>query len=290
MLEDHPTRPSLASLLVAFSIGLIVANMAPKTITKPMPARAELKSEPNERGKVRDDFIRRLFAVAISVGFVATLIDMPWVKADRWPTHLEANQLLILLTGLSATVLSWEGYLLSIQRKPLNSGFVRFWIDIALVFTYLFFLITSRRNDLWLPLLAGIFLLYVWWDALTIREHMWSYSRSLATRLSDEQKASLGDIGKVYWRAARNRPGTGRGPIISLSWAMFFGGLAVIDFMSGHNRVIVMAVFAMIGLYLYRKDKVMEVSMGFRLLNIFGLLILAGLYVELPPMCSLPES
>jgi hypothetical protein len=81
------------------------------------------------RAQIRDDFIRRLFAVAISVGFAATLIKMKWVENGSWPAYHEWEQLAILATGLVATVLSWDGYLASIEAKPLN-GYGSFAIDI----------------------------------------------------------------------------------------------------------------------------------------------------------------
>src|SRR5260370_12000465 len=107
----------------------------------------------SDRAKIRDDLIRRLFAVAISIGFAATLIKMGWVEKGSVPTLPEWEQLCILLTGLIATVLSWDGYLASIAAKPLI-GFWRFAIDIMLVFIYMFFLISSAKPCFWLPLLA----------------------------------------------------------------------------------------------------------------------------------------
>jgi hypothetical protein len=88
------------------------------------------------RAKIRDDLIRRLFAVAISVGAATTLSRMGWVEHGRWPCLAEWQQLSILTAALMATVLSWDGYLYSINERPLRN-FGRFAIDILLVFIYI---------------------------------------------------------------------------------------------------------------------------------------------------------
>jgi hypothetical protein len=44
------------------------------------------------------------------------------------------------------------------QEQPLND-YARFAIDILLVFIYMFFLISSKRPEFWLPILAVVFFL-----------------------------------------------------------------------------------------------------------------------------------
>ena len=44
------------------------------------------------RAEARADLIRRLFAVAISVGFAATLARMTWVQNGTLPNPAELNQ------------------------------------------------------------------------------------------------------------------------------------------------------------------------------------------------------
>src|SRR5262245_3075757 len=53
----------------------------------------------------RADLVRRIFGVAISIGFAATLSRMQWVQNGRLPEPDEFNQTLALLTALLATVL-----------------------------------------------------------------------------------------------------------------------------------------------------------------------------------------
>jgi hypothetical protein len=239
-----------------------------------------------DRAKIRDDFIRRLFAVAVSVGFAATLIKMRWVESGSFPTIHEWEQLAILLTGMIATVLSWDGYLASIADKPLN-GYWRFAIDIVLVFIYMFFLISSQRSGFWLPILAIIFTLYVVWDALTVREHMRSYDISLVPAGSgDDYRAKTSDVVRVYLRGFLNRANTNRGPIITLSWAIFFVILALLNFNNARYQVFVTCGFAILALILYRHDKVVisgavavrGYMMLYRSILIAGLLAFAALY------------
>ncbi len=238
------------------------------------------------RAQIRDDFIRALFFVAISVGFAATLIEMDWVDNGAVPSMPEWEQLAILLTGLIVTVLSWDGYLASIKKKPLN-GYARFVIDILLVFIYMFFLISSKQPGFWLPILAVVFVLYVIWDFLTVREHMGSYDASLVPAGADDMyRARASDVLRVYVGGFLSRPDTGRGPIITLSWAVYFVILARMNLATAEWQVFVTCAFAIAGLILYRWDKVANPSgasvAGFpvwrRALIIVLLLSLAAVY------------
>src|SRR5207248_9539885 len=92
-----------------------------------------------ELPKIRADLIRRLFAVAISVGFATTVATMDCVRNGTPPTFAEWEQVSILITALIATVLSWDGYLLAIETRQLV-GFWRYAIDIVLVFIYMLLL------------------------------------------------------------------------------------------------------------------------------------------------------
>jgi hypothetical protein len=131
------------------------------------------------RAEARADLIRRLFAVAISVGFAATLARMTWVQNGTLPNAAELNQTLILATALLAAVLGWDGHLLAMTDKPLF-GFWRFLINLALVFIYMFLLMASAHPECLLWTLAVIFVLYVVWDVLAMRERISSYDPSLA--------------------------------------------------------------------------------------------------------------
>ena len=112
------------------------------------------------RAEARADLIRRLFAVAISVGFAATLARMTWVQNGTLPNPLELNQTLILGTALLAAILGWDGHLVAMTDKPLF-GFWRFLVNLALVFIYMFLLMASAHPECMLWTLAVIFALYV---------------------------------------------------------------------------------------------------------------------------------
>ena len=241
------------------------------------------------RAGIRGDFVRRLFAVAVSVGFAATLTEMEWVVKGSLPNKPESEQLFILFTGLVATVLSWDGYLVSIESKPLN-GYWRFAIDILLVFIYMFFLISSKQPDFWLPILAVIFVLYVIWDFLTVREHMRSYNAlSIPVGADETYKAPTCDVLRVYVGGFLGRPNVGRGPIITLSWALYFVVLAKMNLMTAEWQVLVTCIFAIMGLIFYRKDKAAGYSMWKRTLIILLLLGLAALYFYMFPVMSAPK-
>jgi hypothetical protein len=137
-------------------------------------AASKVSEQTKTQAQIRDDLIRRLFAVAISVGAASTLARMGWVRDGRWLNLSETQQLFILAAAMVATVLSWDNYLVSIKERPLYS-FWRFAIDIALVFIYMFLLMTSQHHTWWLFIHALTFALYIIWDALTVKEHLEKY-------------------------------------------------------------------------------------------------------------------
>jgi len=142
------------------------------------------------RAEARADLIRRLFAVAISVGFAATLARMTWVQNGALPDPAELNQTLILGTAL-----------LAMTDKPLF-GFCRFLINLALVFIYMFLLMASAHPECLLWTLSVIFALYVLWDVLAMREQIASYDPALA----GVQHATAGQIWNIYAGGFAGRP------------------------------------------------------------------------------------
>lgn len=124
----------------------------------------------------RQDLIKRLFAVTISVGFATQLSRIVFE-----PSFISGNQLNLgpmfaarwkevglLLISLITVIGSWDGYLSSTARRPLEDKF-RFFVDIAIVFTYLLLMLSSQFFDLWFVVLETIFTLYVMWDLGSIR-------------------------------------------------------------------------------------------------------------------------
>jgi hypothetical protein len=226
-------------------------------------------------GEIRGDLVRRLFVVAISVGAATTLAQMPWVREGRCPSLSEWQQLSILVAAMTATVLSWDGYLLAIDQRPLD-GFWRFAIDIALVFIYMFLLMTSDHHTWWLFIHALIYFLYIIWDYLTVREHLpkYYYPWSWGTRQT---------IGGVYIGGFRDREGVSRGPIITLGWGFYFFILYAINIGGLADRVFGTTVFALAGLILYRVDKKKPYTMCRRTLLIVLWLLASLAYVKFGP-------
>jgi len=87
-------------------------------------------SPTQRREQHRADFIRRLFAVAVSVGFANQIIGMTELKAGN-PTAAELEHLAYLAVGLYLIVQSWEFYFLSIEKKA--AGPATFSVDVKQV-------------------------------------------------------------------------------------------------------------------------------------------------------------
>jgi hypothetical protein len=220
------------------------------------------KIDPQElRAKFRKDLIQRLFAIAISIGMATALADMAWVEKRRAPNLQEYQQFAILAAAMMATVLSWDGYLLSITKRPLM-GWPRFTIDILLVFIYMFLIMTSDHPNWWIRIHALTYILYSFWDFLSVREHVTKYYEK------PSKKSSVLD---VYVAGFRDRPHVSKGPIITLIWAVYFIVLGWFAPDGLENRVFVTAILVIIGLALYRQDKGKQHTMARRLLTVAAL-------------------
>lgn len=208
------------------------------------------KEREEAQAEIRNDIVRRLFAVAVSVGFAARLGLMPWVQDGTYPSADEWRQIAALITALIATLLSWDGYLLSIRNKPLNR-FARFAIDVILIFIYMFLLIASRHLAILLWTLVVIFSLYVIWDILTVRSFPKQYDKSL----NNATRASFREVVDVYFNGALGKPGVSRGPVITVTWAIYFAALAILIYKMASSNAYVTCLFAFVGLVGYRLDK-----------------------------------
>jgi hypothetical protein len=236
------------------------------------------------RAEARADLIRRLFAVAISVGFAATLARMTWVQNGALPDPAELNQTLILGTALLAAILGWDGPLLAMTDKPLF-GFCRFLINLALVFIYMFLLMASAHPECLLWTLSVIFALYVLWDVLAMREQIASYDPALA----GVQHATAGQIWNIYAGGFAGRPQIPHGPAVTLAWAGYFVVLALIANGRAYEHLRTTCVFALIGLVSFwidatpRQENGTGYRMGRRMLLILGALVAATIYFRLRP-------
>jgi hypothetical protein len=201
------------------------------------------------RADARADLVRRLFAIAISIGFAATLARMSWVQNGTLPGPAELNQTLILATALLAAILGWEGHLLSMTERPLV-GFWRFLINLALVFIYMFLLLASAHPECVLWTLAVIFVLYVAWDVLTIREQIASYDQTLARA----PRIGAAQVWHVYAGGFASKAQISPAPAVTLAWTAYFVVLAIVGNGRAYAHIRTTCVFALIGLLGYWMD------------------------------------
>jgi hypothetical protein len=227
----------------------------------------------------RLDLVRRLFAIAISIGVGAAIVNARWVREGTLPAGQEVEQIAIVMLALFATVLSWDGYLMSVRKKPLHD-WPRFAIDVFLVFIYMFLIVTSNKSNFWLPIVCVMYALYVLWDGLSVLQFPTVFDSSTGA----ESRPKIRTLGRVYLRALGNAREIDRGPLISLAWAIYFFVLLAITRKFPNLNVIGAVVFAALGMWLYRCDKAWIRSgvRGFTILEraaaIIGLVLLTLLY------------
>lgn len=210
-------------------------------------------NQPNEatsRAKDRLDLVKRFFSVAISIGVGTKLVQAAWIRDGRWPEGGEWDALGVILLAIYATVLSWDNYLASVEKKPLN-GWLRFAVDIFLVILYTVLISTADVPWRWLPILCAIFSLYVVWDAASIFEFPSSFVRSY--RCGESRVLA---IVRVFALSLADAPGINRGPLISLVWAVYFVLLwRIVHDLHPHFSSGWLLSAAGVGLWLYRRDK-----------------------------------
>ncbi|MHC2621505.1 hypothetical protein ACVIW2_003537 [Bradyrhizobium huanghuaihaiense] len=207
-------------------------------------------NETTSRAKDRLDLVKRFFSVAISIGVGTKLVQAGWIRDGRWPDAGEWDALGVILLAIYATVLSWDNYLASVEKKPLN-GWFRFAIDIFLVIMYTVLISTADVPWRWLPILCVIFSLYVVWDVASIFEFPNSFVRG--HRCGDSRVLA---IVRAFTLSVADAPGIDRGPLISLVWAVYFVLIWRIvheQHPSFSNAWVLSA--AGVGLWLYRRDK-----------------------------------
>jgi hypothetical protein len=81
----------------------------------------------------RMDLIRRLIAIAISVGFVARLAKMDWLTGGQLPSEAgQWEEITRIATAMVLIVAGWEWYHRDVDTLPLNRRY-RFVVDILIV-------------------------------------------------------------------------------------------------------------------------------------------------------------
>lgn len=235
----------------------------------------------SDLAKDREDFMKRWFAIAISVGFATALSNMPWLKSKVAPDldlpidWDQVKQIARLSIAVIATILSWDGYFKSIKSKPLIDG-SRFSIDIFLVFLYLVLLLTSKFGDFWLFIHAIAFFIYCIWDYLSIRIYPREYIRN------DPKKEFNPSISDIYIGSVSGSFNVYHGPAVTLIWTIYFWSLPLsyrfILNEAERNQPLttfVFAAFVLMGLWFYRTDK----SKGFSKAKRLSLVLFATLGV-----------
>lgn len=215
-----------------------MASVKEQEAVRSSPRNSDIATE-------RGDLVKRLFAVAISIGFGSAVVTSGWVKSGSFPNAHEWKQIATVGVALCATILSWDGYLVSIRSKPLNGNF-RYAIDVILVFCYMFLFVTSAHTSFWLPIICFMFLLYVVWDAATVIEFPEKYHNN--------PRLGLSLIKDVYIGGVFGRPEVYSGPIITIIWGLFFGVLAILYGTVQMNHFVA-CLIAAAALNFYRRDK-----------------------------------
>jgi hypothetical protein len=209
-------------------------------------AMNQLKGPEAALHAARDDLVRRIVAVAISVGFASIIANMPWLHEGTLPSPPEREQLFRLGTGLVVLLLGWDWYHRDIYKYR-ETTLIRFLVDVAVVIASLIFLIASGHERLWLLFLVAIFLLYVLWDAVT-------YFPRVAD-LWRRNNRSLIDLLREF-RNPRMRDKI-RGPATNVSWLVCVVGIYGFDgcfqFPSWW-RAAIPCVFVLVAMALLRRD------------------------------------
>jgi O-antigen/teichoic acid export membrane protein len=120
--------------------------------------------ENNLRAENREDFLRRFFGVAVSVGFASQVA--PVFSAfldDGWPSINVLLRAMLLAMAMYVVVGSWDVYFRAIRKDPLTQ-WPRFAIDIIVVTFYVLLLMSSDKPRHFIAALIIIMLMYLLWD------------------------------------------------------------------------------------------------------------------------------
>jgi hypothetical protein len=192
----------------------------------------------------RADFVKRLFAVTLSVGVANQLsrimFDTTTIVNHQFlwgPVLGKWQEILLVISSLAIVVLSWEGYLGAIQRLPLED-WQRFWLDIALVFTYLMLTLSSAAFDLWFSIHMIVFLEYLLWDI----------ARSRLPDYVNRQQQRSEPLPR--YEISMN---------ITIVWLLYFIAIFSlknwVSYFEGTVGFVAITIAAALGVILYRQDK-----------------------------------
>jgi hypothetical protein len=214
-----------------------------------------------ELSRDRSDFIRRLFAVAVSVGFASHIGTFRWLADFSTPSR-EAG---LLFVAMVFVVASWDGYLRSLQNDPLTD-FFRFVLDIIIVFEYLFLMILADKPHLFLRVVCGIFITYIVWDYVKLLHYKEKY------QVRNWADALWRMPGRLFTPNKNNM-----GAPITIWWTLYFVSLSFIAETESLIGFLECCLALIYGVTLYRIDKTERLDPRWRLLWIAIPLALSSL-------------
>jgi hypothetical protein len=198
----------------------------------------------------RLDFIRRLFVVAVSVGFASRIGGMEWFTVHRWPTRPEWQAIALLAVGLAAIIESWEGYFASIGNRS-QKTITRFIIDIMVAFAYMFLLLSSAYLPFFVSVMFIIFLLYVFWDISLLIEYRDEFIPKMSVVGQDRSISVISQLSRSFCDPSSSIYGMG----ITMSWTLYIFMICLITLAMNKNIAFVVALFTVYGLAMYGIDK-----------------------------------
>jgi hypothetical protein len=141
-------------------------------------------------------------------------------------------------------VASWEGYLASIKKHPLQDVW-RFYLDIVIVFEYLILMTLDDNQVRFINWICVIFVTYAIWD----------YVRILVNKEIYRWTNPFGAILPFFVGLVRG-PEAIKGPSITLWWTIYFLMLRNVDLFENEVGFWVLTLAILYGVVMYRVDKV----------------------------------
>lgn len=240
---------------------------------------ARLSNERKNREDSRADFLRRFFAVAVSVGFASQLKDaFGFILAGARPGSGNATHAFLLVFAMVVVLGSWEFYFRAISRNPLND-FSRFFVDICIVSLYVLMMLESSSPSVFCNLLVLIMILYVIWDLLRVWNDPLKYDKSNRSRILK--------IVRLYTRPLRLSDDDEErrdGPFITAWWLIVMLGVVAAYRFCPTSSVLQLPVL-MVTYILYRIDQAQHhllVRRGFETISVASLLILTLTMLPFP--------
>lgn len=234
-----------------------------------MVARQDKTKSENDKAEGRADFLKRFFAVAISVGFAAKLIEMNFLLHLDFSDSANTQQLLLLFISISIIMGSWDFYFTSIKDRPLyDRG--RFFLDIFIVSGYILLLSSIDDERVFCRILCGILFLYYIWDILTAAQFPQEYQISSLSIFSIFTLSTRGLYSPIPNEAVKLTP------FISLWWFLVFVAITSSIYITPKQPYILITCIALT-YWSFRTDQ----ERPFRLSKRFFISILLCIFVHI---------